>query len=234
MTEGQEDSPAGQTQRPQSHEWTEEQLKAFINEEGARVSGGERLPEMCRTVNSKVLVALVKQGIPGIVYTLQPDRHSSDEQIKFKTEIPFGWDFHSVGIVKLSESHYMAYDQVNFKEKGSSEFFFKSGTLNEISQSLGETFGSIWDLDFGTNNPDVDAEITVHGKIDKVKAMIEEGKLKDPKIDDVTPEFEGRRIAVDNKGLTKPLGLKFIPTDGYRPDKASGLIMRKGFTFKYA
>lgn len=185
-------------------------VKKRINQIGGEFSLEDRRQNKCRYVNGMVLTKLTNDlKLPGILYTLQPDRQ--DNRVNFKSNT---WLHHSVGIIKMGEDKYLAFDQTNsnIEDGKSSGFFFKEGTISDISKELGNRFGSIWDLEFKTGKEDEDKKLTVKGKIDQVEKLIKDGKKF--QLLDVTPESFNQTdmgLTIEQKWMHKPLGLKFIP-----------------------
>ncbi len=171
----------------------------------------------CRKINGETLVLLMdKLRIPGIIFTIQPL-----EREHFKDA---GWGFHSVGILKLGDESYAAFDQTNKMVRSESEkdWYLKVGNLDEVSQGLSERFGFNWNLSFTpVDNP----ENSVVAKIKNARDMIQKGtKINYEQHITYQPRM------LDEKDIQRPLGLKFMPVN----DEPLPKNIRSRFTFGYA
>lgn len=206
-------------------------IKAIISQIGNEVVGESETRHMrCRSVNGGILVKLIQDhNLPGIIYTIRPL-----EREKF---VESTWTFHSVGIIKFGENSYVSYDQTSTQEsKGTSpaDYYFFPGTLNEISQSLGERFGFDWDLEFKTGDASKDEDLSVEGKINKVEKMITEGKTGEFSLKDITSDDPGSPPKMDDKNIKRPLGIKYQPLGFPNKDFDGWSRIRERFTWAYA
>lgn len=215
----------------ETKEVPEAEIKLLINNLGKQISESHERPhKKCRRINGEVLLGIVnEQKIPGIIYTLQPNRF--DPKIQFPES---NWQYHSVGILKISPTHYLAFDQTNKQTRESSDFFFSTGSLEEIDNALVSRFGSIWDLNWEGTNP----MRSVKGKIDRVEQLLKEGKRFT--FGDITPpdtesNIQPTDIAEDSE-KELALGLKLLPPSPKIITKKQPFwsSVREKFTFGYA
>lgn len=214
-------------EEPIREEMNPDNLRHIINNIGENVSKDvERRHRLCRLVNGNTLVQLIqKHNIPGLIYTISP--------LSGKKFSDPGWNFHAVGILKLGDSKYAAFDQTNSQTRNTNDpsYFFVTGDLDEVSSALGERFGENWDLGFNTGNNDRDKVISVSRKLDAVEELIREGKSSSLTYKDVTPTGTPDDPFIDDKKINRPLGIKFLPIAAGPPYAPA---LRERFTFGYA
>jgi len=173
-------------------------VKSLIDDAGSKASerrnvSTNELEEVrknrCKTVNSHIAHHLNEAGYPSITYSLHPDRTNNEQRF-----VNSRWVSHYIGVVKLGENDYLAFDQTNFqnKDQTSPPYFYIRGDLSYLTQALEHRFGSQWGLDWTGGNTQVAPEKTVKGKLEMIEASIQNNKAPEsPQISyTIPPEIE--------------------------------------------
>lgn len=168
----------------------------------------------CRTINGNVLIDVMnKQKVAGMIFTLQVTDMNWFRSRK--------WSSHSVGILELSNNLYIVYDQSNKDPDNDQSYFFRMGSLEELSGELNKSYYLDWNLSF---TPSQNPQRSVAGRLQNSREMLSEQKT--PVFTDITAGVKDS----DDRTKESLLGLKYVQT------ALSGVNdrIREYFTFGYA